>query len=176
MTKTLPAIAILAVGAALAVAGCGGGNDNGSSANNSGGAYGSGGGATTKPASTATSGPGIVSVDDNPKLGKIIVNSRGFTLYYFHKDKGGKSSCYGACAGVWPPLLTSGAPKGMNGAQASKLGTTKRTDGSVQVTYAGFPLYTYTLDTKPGDIKGNDIDSFGAEWYALQPNGQEPKD
>jgi predicted lipoprotein with Yx(FWY)xxD motif len=173
VTKALPSIAILAVGAALAVAGCGGGDDNGSSAS-SGGAYGSSG-ATTKPASTA-SRPGIVSVDNNPELGKIIVNSRGFTLYYFHKDKGGKSSCYGACAGVWPPLLTSGAPKGMNGAQASKLGTTKRTDGTAQVTYAGFPLYTYAPDTKPGDIKGNDIDSFGAEWYALQPNGQEPKD
>ena len=56
---------------------------------------------------------------------------------------------------------------------ASKLGTTKRKDGTMQVTYAGHPLYTYVADTKPGDAKGNDFSSFGAEWYALQPSGEE---
>ena len=61
----------------------------------------------------------------------------------------------------------------MGGADASKLGTTKRSDGTLQVTYAGLPLYTYVVDGKPGDAKGNDIDSFGAEWYALQPSGEE---
>ena len=108
-----------------------------------------------------------------PKLGKVIVDAKGFTLYDFHKDKGGKSACYGACAKVWPPLLSEGQPQAGEGAMASKLGTTKRKDGTLQVTYAGWPLYTYEADKKPGDANGNDIDSFGAEWYALQPSGEE---
>ncbi len=61
----------------------------------------------------------------------------------------------------------------MSGAEASQLGTTKRSDGTVQVTYAGHPLYTYAADTKPGEAKGNDFSSFGAQWYALKPNGEE---
>ena len=109
----------------------------------------------------------------SPKLGKNIVDSKGFTLYDFHKDKGTTSTCYGGCAQVWPPLTTEGEPKAGEGAMASKLGTTKRKDGTVQVTYAGHPLYTYTADTKPGDAKGNDFSSFGAEWYALQPERRE---
>ena len=67
-------------------------------------------------------------------------------------------------------------PAGGEGASAAKLGTTKRKDGSVQVTYAGHPLYTYAPDKKPGEANGNDIDSFGAEWYALQGNGEEAED
>lgn len=169
MIRTLPAIAILAIGAILAVAGCGGSDSSGS-----GGAYGSKGQTgATQSSKSESSGTGTVAVANNPKLGKILVDSKGFTLYDFHKDKGGKSACYGACAGTWPPLTTSGAPKAMSGAEASKLGTTKRSDGTVQVTYAGYPLYTYVADTKPGDAKGNDFSSFGAEWYALQPSGEE---
>ena len=108
-----------------------------------------------------------------PKLGRVLVDSKGFTLYDFHKDKGSKSACYAACAGVWPPLTTDGAPQPKDGAMASKLGMTKRKDGTMQVTYAGHPLYTYEADTKPGDAKGNDFSSYGAEWYALQPNGED---
>jgi predicted lipoprotein with Yx(FWY)xxD motif len=157
---------------AIVAAGCGGGDDNSTSAGG-GGAY--GGGGTSAPASSG-GGTGVVSVADNPKLGSILVDSKGNTLYYFLKDKNGKSSCYGACAGVWPPYTTSGSPKGEKGAQASKLGTTKRTDGSTEVTYNGFPLYTYTGDSKPGDTNGNDFEQFGAEWYALTPAGEKPKD
>ena len=115
----------------------------------------------------------VVSVASVPKLGRVLVDSKGFTLYDFHKDKGGKSTCYGACAGVWPPLTTDGAPRPADGAMASKLDTTKRKDGTMQVTYAGHPLYTYEADTKPGDAKGNDFSSYGAEWYALQASGEE---
>lgn len=178
MTRTLPAIAALAVGALLAIAGCGGGSSSSSSAE--GGAYGSGGETSTaksEAASGETGGDGVVAAAKSSKLGTtILVDSKGFTLYDFHKDKGGKSACYGACAGVWPPLSTSGAPQAMKGAEASKLGTTKRSDGTVQVTYAGHPLYTYAADTKPGDVKGNDFSSYGAEWYALMPNGEEAGD
>ena len=174
MNKALPAISILAIGAVLAVSGCGGGNDSGS-----GGAYGGGGNTGSTEAAKSESsggGAGVVAVAKNPDLGTILVNSKGFTLYDFHKDKGGKSACYGACASTWPPLTTEGAPQAMGGAEAAKLGTTQRTDGTVQVTYAGHPLYTYAADTKPGEANGQDIDSFGAEWYALQPSGAEAED
>jgi predicted lipoprotein with Yx(FWY)xxD motif len=180
VTRALPAIAILALATALIAAGCGGDDSSSSS-----GAYGSRGetGSTqaaksgSKPAATGESDRGgTVAVAKNPELGAILVDSRGFTIYDFHKDEGGKSACYGSCADLWPPLLTSGEPRATQGAMAAKLGTAERSDGTVQVTYAGHPLYTYVVDAKPGEAKGNDIDSFGAEWYALQPNGQEPDD
>jgi predicted lipoprotein with Yx(FWY)xxD motif len=172
--RTLPTIAVLALAAVLAIAGCGGNDSNSNSS--PGGAYRGGGGGSSKP--TGGSGGGtaaVVSAAGVGKLGRVIVDSKGLTLYDFHKDKGAKSSCYGGCASVWPPLTTGGAPKAGEGATASQLGTTKRSDGTVQVTYAGHPLYTYTADAKPGDAKGNDIDSFGAQWYALKPNGEEPE-
>ena len=177
----------LATAAILIVAGCGSGSDTTGSSGGGGSLYGSGGGGSSsnagyqKPSGTGAAAGGastaaVVSVASNPKLGKIIVTSKGFTLYDFHKDKGTKSSCYGACAKVWPPLTTSGAPKAKGGAEASKLGTTKRSDGTMQVTYAGHPLYTYVSDKKPGDVTGNDFTSFGAQWYALTPAGEEAGD
>jgi predicted lipoprotein with Yx(FWY)xxD motif len=172
--KTFPAVATLALIGLLAIAGCGSSSDG--SSTSSGGAYGSGGETTSKPTSSGSAGGSsgaVVSVSRAPKLGRIIVDSKGLTLYDFHKDKGTKSACYGACAKVWPPLTTEGEPQAGEGAMASKLGTTKRSDGTLQATYAGHPLYTYTADTKPGDAKGNDFSSFGAEWYALQPSGEE---
>jgi predicted lipoprotein with Yx(FWY)xxD motif len=171
VNKSLSAIAALALIALLAIAGCGGDDSSGSG----GGGYGSGNASTTTAASEP-SGDGtaaLVSATTVPKLGKAIVDSEGFTLYDFHKDKGGKSACYGACAQVWPPLLSEGKPQAGEGAMAGKLGTTKRNDGTLQVTYAGWPLYTYAADKKPGDANRNDIDSFGAESYALQPSGEE---
>jgi predicted lipoprotein with Yx(FWY)xxD motif len=173
--KTFTATAALALIGALAIAGCGSSSDSSSS---SGGAYGSSEGSTAKNASSGSSGGGtaaIVSAAGAPKLGRILVDSKGFTLYDFHKDKGTTSACYGACASVWPPLTTEGAPQAGEGASASKLGTTKRKDGTTQVTYAGHPLYTYTADTKPGEANGNDFSSYGAEWYALLPSGEEAK-
>lgn len=171
MTRTPAVILVLAIAAALVAVGCGGDDSSGS-----GGAYGSGGETASTQAQGGAGGKGLVAVAENADLGAILVDSKGFTLYDFHKDKGGKSACYGACAGTWPPLRTNGAPQATKGAEASKLGTTKRSDGAPQVTYAGHPLYTYVADGKPGDAKGNDIDSFGGEWYALQPSGEEAED
>jgi len=158
-------VAALTLVAVLAIAGCG---------DSSSGGYGSGG-ESTKAASNETTGANVtvVSVAGVGDLGRVLVDSKGFTLYDFHKDKGGKSACYGPCASVWPPLTTGGAPKASGGAMATKLGTTERTDGTTQVTYAGHPLYTYQADVKPGDAKGNDFSSYGAEWYALQPSGED---
>jgi predicted lipoprotein with Yx(FWY)xxD motif len=176
MTARKIAISAMAVAlAVLVVAGCGSSSDS-----TSGGAY--GGGESTAPAATTTAaapqgaGAALVSAAPAPELGKVVVDSKGFTLYDFHKDKGTTSSCYGGCAKVWPPLLTDSQPKGAGGVMGSKLGTTKRKDGTTQVTLAGHPLYTYVEDTKPGEAKGNDFSSFGAEWYALQPSGAEVED
>lgn len=186
MRKTIYGLCLIAV-LAVTVAGCGGGEST------SGGIYGGGGGETTGETSssgryggseggektTASSGGGSVGVVKVAKvgdLGTIVVDSEGLTLYDFHKDKGGKSSCYGACAGAWPPLLTEGEPKAEAGAMSNQLGTTKRKDGTVQVTYAGWPLYTYVGDKGPGEANGNDFSQFGAQWYALAPNGEEPGD
>ena len=116
----------------------------------------------------------MVSAASTPKLGRVIVDSKGFTLYDFHKDKGTTSSCYGGCAQVWPPLLSEGKPQAGEGAVASKLGTTKRKDGTAQVTYAGHPLYTYVTDTKPGDTTGNGFSSFGARGTRCSPAAKTP--
>src|SRR3954471_9503513 len=89
-----------------------------------------------------------VDVAKSP-LGRILVDSRGITLYDFPPDKGTTSVCYGACAALWPPLLTSGAPHAGPGVKTSLLGTTKRTDGKLEVTYAGHPLYYFVSDRKP---------------------------
>jgi predicted lipoprotein with Yx(FWY)xxD motif len=167
--RAFSAIAVLAVAAAIAVAGCGS-SDNSSS---SGGAYGSNeeGGSTSQATKSESTGPvTAVFVKSVPGVGKVLVDQKGFTLYYFEKDKGGKSACYGACAKTWPPLTTNDGPHGE--VEPSKLGTTKRSDGTVQVTYAGWPLYTYVVDTKPGEAKGTDVKSFGASWYPLHANGE----
>lgn len=104
-------------------------------------------------------------------LGMILVNSKGRTLYLFEKDKSGKSSCYGACAVNWPPYLTTAKPTAGTGIKASKLGTTKRTNGKLQVTYNKHPLYTFKYDTRAGATKGENVHAFGADWYAVSPKG-----
>lgn len=188
MNRIIYALALVVV-LALVAAGCGSDSDS-----STGSAYGGkgGGGESKPPAAEETSessakggygegaetssGDGIVSAAKVGDLGTILVDSQGFTLYDFHKDKGSTSSCYGACAAAWPPLLTEGNPQAQGPAHRGMLGTTKRKDGTVQVTYNGWPLYAYAGDQGPGEANGNDIDQFGAEWYALQPNGQEPED
>lgn len=175
MKRTYPVIAILALLAALAVAGCGSSSSSSSSGESG---YGSGEESTgTTNASSQEAGGGAAATlavkNVGGDVGAVLVDSKGFTLYYFEKDKkGGKSTCYGACASGWPPLTTEGAPKGMGGMQASKLGTTKRSDGTMQVTYAGWPLYTFVEDKKPGEDNGTDSKAFGASWYPLHPNGE----
>lgn len=187
MNRKTYAIALMGVLAVLS-AGCGssdstsgnayGGGETSSDAtsSSSGGGYGGKSASPTSASDAGSGATGIVAVAKVGDLGMVIVNSEGLTLYDFHKDKGGVSSCYGACAGAWPPLLTEGEPKAEAGAMSSQLGTTKRKDGTTQVTYNGWPLYTYVGDQGPGEANGNDIDQFGAEWYALMPNGEEPED
>jgi predicted lipoprotein with Yx(FWY)xxD motif len=105
-------------------------------------------------------------------LGKVIVNSRGRTLYLFEKDKRHRSACSGACASYWPPLIAHGKPIATGGAKQSLIGTIKRANGTRQVTYAGHPVYTYVLDIKRGQTKGEGSTLFGAGWDALAPSGK----
>ena len=93
-------------------------------------------------------------------------------MYLFEKDTGTTSSCYGACAAAWPPVVTVGSPVVGSGATASLLGTVKRTDGSTQVTYAGHPLYYFSGDQKAGDINGVGSQAFGAGWDLIAPGGK----
>src|SRR6266496_4552926 len=104
-------------------------------------------------------------------LGRILVDGRGRTLYLFEKDRRGKSACSGQCAAFWPPLIASGKPLATAGAKASLLGTTKRPDGRLQVTYNHHPLYTFVKDTRKGQTNGEELDAFGAEWYAVSAAG-----
>jgi predicted lipoprotein with Yx(FWY)xxD motif len=104
------------------------------------------------------------------KLGRVLVDGSGRTLYLFEKDKGGKSACAGACATGWPPLMTSAKPKAGHGIQAKLLGTTRRASGT-QVTYSGHPLYAFAGDSQAGQTNGEGSKAFGAAWYVLAPNG-----
>jgi predicted lipoprotein with Yx(FWY)xxD motif len=105
------------------------------------------------------------------KLGRILVDSHGRTLYLFAKDTSRRSRCSGACAGSWPPLTTSGRPRAGSGVSARLLGTTRRRGGARQVTYAGHPLYRFAGDSRAGDTTGQGLREFGARWFAVTASG-----
>jgi predicted lipoprotein with Yx(FWY)xxD motif len=116
-----------------------------------------------------SSGPSVSTASTS--LGRILVNSGGRTLYMFSKDKNDKSACAGMCAKFWPPLIAAGKPRALAGARASLLGTTKRADGRMQVTYNRHPLYTFLKDTKKGQTQGEGLTAFGGQWNAVSPAG-----
>ena len=124
----------------------------------------------TSPSSPAAAAATIMVATD-AKLGTILVDGSGKTVYLFVADKSTSSTCYTSCATIWPPVLTTGAPVAGTGATASLLGTTTRTDGKVEVTYAGHPLYYFIQDKKAGDTTGQGIDGFGGLWWVLSPAG-----
>ena len=124
----------------------------------------------TRPAHAATSAATTVDLGKST-LGRLLVTSRGRTLYLFEKDRNGRTSCTGTCATYWPPLLTTAKPHAGTGVHASLLGTTRRPDGKLQVTYRHHPLYTFALDKRAGQTKGEALKEFGAEWYAVSAAG-----
>jgi predicted lipoprotein with Yx(FWY)xxD motif len=125
----------------------------------------------TEPAVIPVTGDGTkVNLGKNDKLGPFLVDDKGMTLYLFTKDTPDTTTCYDKCATAWPPLLTIGNPVAGEGLDASKLGTTNRTDGTVQVTYNGWPLYYYDKDKAPGDVVGQDV---GGVWYVVSAAGDE---
>ena len=142
--RPLHAVVVGAIGLALVAAGCGG----------------------AIPSSDG--GPASLKLD-----GGHLVDSQGHSVYLFEKDESGESYCGGACAAVWPPLETSTAPQAGAGIQDAALGTTERSDGDMQVTYHGHPLYYYAADAStPDNTKGENIEQFGAGWYLVGAHGQ----
>jgi predicted lipoprotein with Yx(FWY)xxD motif len=103
-------------------------------------------------------------------VGKVLVAANGHTLYLFTADKGRESKCYGRCAGYWPPLFAAKPTVGA-GLKASLLGTTKRRDGKLQVTYAGHPLYFFAQDKKAGQVNGQGFVHFGGSWWVVSAAG-----
>lgn len=107
----------------------------------------------------------------NSQFGRVIADGKGEAFYLFDKEDSGRSECYGKCAQVWPPVLTKGKPVAKGAAKQSLLGTTKRKNGKLQVTYAGQPLYYY-VDDSPGTILCHDVEEFGGLWLVVKPNGK----
>jgi predicted lipoprotein with Yx(FWY)xxD motif len=134
-------------------------------------------GVTPTPAPTSGSAPLYeVKTGTVPGLGTVLVAGNGFTLYLFVPDKqSGVSTCYGGCAAAWPPLLLTGTdtPIYGSGVKPGLLGSAKRTDGTLQVTYNGWPLYLWQGDSVPGQATGQGINSTGGLWYVLNPAGKE---
>jgi predicted lipoprotein with Yx(FWY)xxD motif len=159
MTRRIPALAVgLVLLAAPLLAACGSSSNNAASA--------SGGSSTTQSSSAATVKTASVS-----GLGTILVGPDGRTIYLFQRDTGPMSTCSGACLAQWPAVTTHGAPRAAGGVSAGKLGVTKRSDGTMQVTYGGHPLYYYAGDSSAGDVNGQGIDAYGAKWYVMAPSG-----
>jgi predicted lipoprotein with Yx(FWY)xxD motif len=157
LMKRTVTLAVAPIAAAVAIAGCGGGSGGSSSS-----------AAAPKPASRGT---GTELTLTQAKVGNYLSDSRGRALYVFEADKGTMSTCYSACASIWPPLTASGAVKPGAGVSAGLLGTTKRTDGTIEVTYNGHPLYYYAGDSGPGQTTGQGLNQFGAKWYLLAATG-----
>ena len=128
--------------------------------------------ALTAGASVHAAGGTAAVKTRHAKLGTVLVDGSGRTLYLFRKDKSTRSTCSGACATDWPPLLTTGKPAASGSARKALLGTSTRSDGRTQVTYNGHPLYRFSGDHKAGDTTGQGVSAFGARWYAVGAAGK----
>ena len=153
-------LAALAVVSALVLAACGGSSYGGNKSPST----------TAAPAPAATSSAATISAKSS-SLGTFLVDAKGRTLYLWEADKGTMSTCSGACAAAWPPLTTKGMPKASGSVKSSLLGTTKRSDGTSEVTYHGHPLYYFAGDAAPGQTAGQGNAGFGALWYVVRPSG-----
>jgi predicted lipoprotein with Yx(FWY)xxD motif len=159
-------LAALALASALVLAACGSSGSSGTSSSSA--------PATTSATTGATSSarPASVVATKTSSLGTFLVDAKGRALYLWDADHGTMSTCSGACAQAWPPLTTAGTPKAGGKVKASLLGTTKRADGSSEVTYAGHPLYYFEGDSAPGQTTGQGSDGFGAPWWVVSPAGK----
>jgi len=160
----------LAVAAAMVLAACGGSGTSSSSGSGSTPSHGA-----AKPSSSNTSnssGAASLLSTKTSSLGTFLVDANGRALYLWDADHGSKSTCSGDCAQDWPPLTATATPKASGAVKASLLGTTKRADGSREVTYAGHPLYTFAGDTQPGQTAGQGSNGFGAPWWVITPAGK----
>ena len=153
------------VGMALLVAACGCASSSSSTASS----------AAANP-STTTGAPsaaaaGVAIGTTKGADGLYLTGGSGRALYLWVADSNGKSSCSGACAQAWPPVITKATPVASTGVNAGDLGSITRSDGSQQVTYKGHPLYYFIADRGVGTTKGQGSDSFGAKWWLVDPAG-----
>jgi len=123
---------------------------------------------TLVTAATALAAPPRATVGLHAtSLGRVLVDTHGRTLYVFDRDKRGRSACSGTCAATWLPFLTTGTPVALAGVPANRLGTMKRGDGRLQVTFIGHPLYLFARDRRAGQVAGAGV----AHWAALTAAG-----
>jgi predicted lipoprotein with Yx(FWY)xxD motif len=115
-------------------------------------------------------GPKLKLVESD--YGTILANGRGRALYLFTADRGRTSDCYGDCATAWPPYIVKSKPAAGRGVKVGEIGTTRRSDGRLQATYAGHPLYFYEHDNEPGEVLCQAVSEFGGYWYVVRSSGK----
>jgi len=138
----------------LAIAACGGGSD------------------TPRPPKTASGRPATIGLEPAGSLGKVLVDSRGRTVYRLRKNSRGQSSCAAVCPAAWPPVRAPGMPVAGPRFSAAEHPRTARSDGAPQVLYNGHPLYRSAGDAKPGATNGQRVTGFGAAWFAVSNAGR----
>jgi predicted lipoprotein with Yx(FWY)xxD motif len=167
--KLRTASALAALAATLVVTGCG--SDDSKTASSAGAKksdpYGYDYG-TSKPAEEKPAAGSALTVK---AANGMLADAEGRTLYLWEADQGDQSACDGPCAQAWPPLTTDGKPAAGEGVDAGLLGTSKRADGTLGVTYAGHPLYYFSGDQAAGDVNGKGSDGFGAKWWPVAADG-----
>jgi predicted lipoprotein with Yx(FWY)xxD motif len=168
--------AVIAAGIALAASACSSSlSSNGSTAAPAASS------ATAQPSTPAAASSSVAATTIDLQSvsgidGKFLADGQGRALYLFEADKGSTSTCTGACASAWPPVTASAMPMAGGGVSQSLLGTTKRADGTEQLTYNGHPLYYFAADTGSGMAKGQGTKAFGAGWYVLNAKGSKIDD
>ena len=162
-------LALLAAASLVAFAGCGDDDDDDGSGDDQAAATTETQAATTTAQPPAAGGGTTIKTADS-QYGRVLFDGSDQAIYFFDKEKSSTSECYDACAEAWPPVLTEGKPQAGGGADAAKLGTTQRDDGTTQVTYNDRPLYYY--DEPAGTVSCHNVDEFGGLWLAVQPNGE----
>ncbi|MFP5347314.1 MAG: hypothetical protein ACLGIA_09815 [Actinomycetes bacterium] len=166
---------VLAAAVLLALAGCGGGGSGTGTATGSPSI--SAPKAQTSPSAgmSSSGASGSVAASEvsvstaSTSLGTILVDGKGMTLYMFDPDKQGASTCYDQCAQAWPPLTAQGQAKAGEGVDQSLLGVVQRKDGTEQVTYNKWPLYTWVSDKSPGEVTGQGVQGV---WWVLDAKGE----
>jgi predicted lipoprotein with Yx(FWY)xxD motif len=167
-TRTTYMGVVLAVLGALVIAGCGGGSSSSSSGSSS-TPEASGGESASATTSSEGGGSSTIAGAEVGGLGEVLANSEGMTVYLYTPDTGTTSTCYGGCETEWPPVVAEGKPSAGEGAMSTALGTTKRKDGTMQVTYEGHPVYLFAGDKAPGEANGQGDDGV---WWVMNEAGE----
>lgn len=113
---------------------------------------------------------GVTIKTGDSQFGDVLFGKGGQAIYLFEGDRADESACFDDCAAAWPPVLTKGEPQAGGEVGSKLLATIERPDGSTQVTYNGHPLYYY-VNEGPGEVRCNNVNSFGGLWFAVDPSG-----